>query len=268
MVCKLEKMAEKGEFSNGGNAFANPEEETKSLTTGLLDNLREERGSGDMQPRALSPSARHPIRVLTADDQEIVLNGIRLILQNVDDTEMVGEGSCGAHTVRLCDKPKLDVMLMGLGMLNMDSVATKRSIRRRCPDTKVLVVTLYDSIEFVKEDMQAGAVGDVKKYTSRDELASAIRAALEGRTALSLEAAKNLVAKSTTPTTVINDDLTDRERHVLGLLAKGMRNKEIAEQINKSPYTVRHYVSELTAKLGASNRTEAAVIAVKQGLIE
>ncbi len=126
MVCKLEKMAEKGEFSNGGNAFANPEEETKSLTTGLLDNLQEERGSVDMQP-----SARHPIRVLTADDQEIVLNGIRLILQNFDDTEMVGEASCGAHTVRLCDKPKLDVMLMGLGMLNMDSVATKSTIRRR-----------------------------------------------------------------------------------------------------------------------------------------
>ena len=268
---ELEKMAENGEFAEAGEVLVALESESgrlKAALEGLLEEKRSSGSAGDNQHRAPAAVAGRPIRVITVDDQELVRNGIRFILQAFEDLDLIGEASSGAEALRLCDELRPDVVLMDVRMPDMDGVAATRNIKRQYPETQILVLTVYHSGELVTEAMQAGAIGYVMKNASREELVGAIRAAREGRTTLSPEAATDLVAKSTPPSSVIGDDLTDRERQVLGMLAKGMRNNQIAKEINKSPYTVRHYVSEVIAKLGANNRAEAAAIAVKHGLVD
>ncbi len=266
----LETLAEKGDFVGAGDALVSLEEETHRLELALRDVLRQERGSdtGSRRAGANVPSADRPTRVITVDDQELVRSGIRLMLRAFDDIELVGEASSGAQSLRLCEELRPDVVLMDVRMPNMDGVTATRTIRRQYPDTQVLVLSVYHSSDLVTEAMQAGAIGYVMKNASREELVKAVRAANQGRTTLSPEAASDLVASSGSPSTVIGDDLSDRERQVLSMLAKGMRNSQIAKEINKSPYTVRHYVSEVIAKLGAKNRAEAAAIAVKHGLAD
>ncbi len=267
---RLETLAEKGDFVGAGDALVSLEEETHRLELALRDVLRQERGSDTGRIRTGASVSRpdRPTRVITVDDQELVRSGIRLILRAFDDIELVGEASSGAESLRLCEELGPDVVLMDVRMPNMDGVTATRTIRRQYPDTQVLVLSVYHSSDLVTEAMQAGAIGYVMKNASREELVNAVRAASQGRTTLSPEAASDLVASSGSPSTVIGDDLSDRERQVLSMLAKGMRNSQIAKEINKSPYTVRHYVSEVIAKLGANNRAEAAAIAVKHGLTD
>jgi NarL family two-component system response regulator LiaR len=207
------------------------------------------------------------IRVMTVDDHEIMRGGIRFVLLAFDDLELVAEARSGEEAVRLCAEAKPDVVLMDMKMPEMDGIATTKAVKKACPDVKVLALTSFHDKDLVQRAMQAGAVGYVLKDTSKDELADAIRAAKSGRTPLSPEAADDLVQASALPTES-GQQLTDREREVLVLLAKGLSNTQIAERLHRSPFTVRHHVSQITSKLGAANRAEAAALAVRRGLID
>ena len=263
---RLEKLVKTGEFFGAWEALASLKEETECLEVAIREILRKRAGTkaGERRLRGRHLQAERPIRVIAIDNQELVRSGIRFMLRAFDDIELVGEALSGAEGLRLCERLSPDVVLMDVWMRNMDGVAATRTIKRQYPDTQVLLFTVYHTSDLVSEAMQAGAIGYVMKNASSDELAGAIRAARDGVTTLSPETATDPAS----PSTVTGDDLTYRERQVLGLLTKGMRNNQIAKQINKSPYTVRHYVSELIAKLGAKNRAEAAAIAVKYRLVD
>jgi NarL family two-component system response regulator LiaR len=207
------------------------------------------------------------IRVMTVDDHEIMRGGIRFVLLAYDDLELVAEAHSGEEAIRLCAETQPDVVLMDMKMPGMDGIATTRAIKDVCPDAEVLVLTSFHDRDLVQRAMQAGAVGYVLKDTSKDELADAIRAAKSGRTTLSPEAADDLVQSGAAPA-LSGQQLTGREREVLILLAEGLSNKQIAKQLRRSQFTVRHHVSQIISKLGAANRVEAAALAVQRGLLD
>jgi NarL family two-component system response regulator LiaR len=210
---------------------------------------------------------QEPIRVMTVDDHEIMRGGIRFLLLAFDDLELVAEAHSGEDAIRVCGKAKPDVVLMDMKMAEMDGIATTKAIRRAYPDVHVLFLTGFHDKSLIQEAMHAGAVGYLLKDTSKEDLANAIRAAKSGRKTLSPEAANDLVSETGTQSD-IGQDLTDREREVLVLLAQGLSNKQIAKQLHRSQFTVRHHVSQIISKLDAANRSEAAVIAVQNGLVD
>jgi NarL family two-component system response regulator LiaR len=206
------------------------------------------------------------IRVMTVDDHEIMRGGIRFLLLAFDDLELVGEAHSGEEAVDLCATVNPDVVLMDMKMTGMDGVTTTKAIKASHPSVQVLALTSFYEADLVRRALDAGAVGYMLKDTSKEELADAIRAAKAGRTTLSPNAASALTEKSVA-TDDLGNDLTEREREVLALLTDGMSNSQIAEQLNRSPFTVRHHVSQVISKLGAANRAEAAALAVKHGLL-
>ena len=210
----------------------------------------------------MSPKA-DKIRVLSVDDHEIMRGGVRFLLLAFDDLELVGEAQRGEDAVRLCRETNPDVVLLDMKMSGMDGIQTTSAIRPAGPDVQVLILTSFHDHDLVRGSMEAGAVGYVLKDSSKEDLAAAIRAAKAGQTTISHQAAEDLLSNSSDSTT----DLTDREREVLLLLAKGMTNKQIGKQLHLSPFTVRHHVSQLIKKLGAANRAAAVATATRRGLI-
>jgi NarL family two-component system response regulator LiaR len=204
------------------------------------------------------------IRVMTVDDHEIMRGGIRFVLLAFDDIELVAEARSGEEAVRLCAEAKPEVVLMDMKMPGMDGVATTKAVKEVWPAAQVLILTSFHDTDLVKRAMQAGAAGYVLKDTSKDELANAIRAAKSGRTILCPEAAEDLVGANEGAA----QELTDREREVLVLLAQGLSNNQIAKRIHRSPFTVRHHVSQVILKLGAANRAEAAALAGQRGFLD
>lgn len=203
-----------------------------------------------------------PIRVMTVDDHEIMRTGVRFMLLAFDDLKLIGEAKRGDEAVRLCQEVKPDVVLVDMKMPGMDGLQTTTEIKSSCPCVQVLILTSFHDPKLVRGAMRAGAAGYLLKDTTKEDLAAAIRAATLGQTTICQEATKDLL---TDPVNAI--ELTDRERDVLLYLSKGMSNKEIGKQLHRSPFTVRHHVSQLIKKLGASNRAEVAAIAVGRGLL-
>ena len=208
-------------------------------------------------------SEKNPIRVMTVDDHEIMRTGIRFVLLAFDDLQLVGEARRGDEAVRVCQEVNPDVVLLDMKMPGMDGVQTTAAIKAACPDVQVLILTSFHDPDLVRRAMRAGAVGYLLKDASKEDLAGAVRAAKVGQTTFSPEAAEDLLVEPTGSAI----ELTDREREVLTFLAQGMSNKKIGKQLHRSPFTVRHHVSQLIKKLGASNRAEVAAIAVERGLI-
>ena len=206
------------------------------------------------------------IRVMTVDDHEIMRGGIRFLLLAFDDLEFVAEAHSGEEAVKLCSKATPDVVLMDMKMTGMDGVATTKAIKESHPSVHVLALTSFYDAELVRRALDAGAVGYMLKDASKEELADAIRAAQAGRTTLSPNAASALAQKMDVLNSIGND-LTEREREVLTLLTEGLSNSQIAERLKRSPFTIRHHVSQVISKLGAANRAEAAALAVKHKLL-
>jgi len=207
------------------------------------------------------------IRVLIVDDHTVVRSGLAGFLLAFDDLELAGEAPGGQAAVSLCERVKPDVILMDLMMPDMDGAEATKLIRERYPEIQVIALTSFKDDELVARVLEAGAIGYLLKNVTADELGQAIRAAHLGKPTLAPEAAQALI-RATTRAPEPGHDLTDRELQVLALMAEGMSNPEIAEQLVVSRSTVKFHVSSILSKLGASSRTEAVSQALKSGLLE
>ena len=206
------------------------------------------------------------IRVITVDDHEITRSGIAFSLQAFKDLELVGEAPNGEITLKLCGELEPDVVLMDMQMPCMDGVQTTQAIREQNPRIQILALTSFYDKRLVQRAMQAGAIGYLVKGVSARELAEAIRLAHYGNTILSQEASQALI-QTHDQTSKVGSDLTERELDVLPLLAKGMSNAEIAQQLTISISTAKHHVRAILSKLGAANRAEAVSIAMQHDLL-
>ncbi len=208
------------------------------------------------------------IRVLLVDDHEVVREGLRTFLSLQDGLEVVGEAADGEQAVLQAERLKPDVVLMDLVMPRLDGVGAMRELRRRLPAARVIVLTSFADDERLLPAIQAGAAGYLLKNVAPAELARAVRAAHAGQAMLDPGVAARLVeAIADPPGEAPPERLTAREREVLALVADGLSNKRIAQRLGLSEKTVKTHVSHVLAKLGAADRTEAAVHAVRAGLI-
>lgn len=207
-----------------------------------------------------------PVRVMIVDDHEMVRSGLAVFLQAFDDLELVGEAGSGEEALRMVAAIQPDVILMDLVMPGLDGVATIQQVRRDHSDVQVIALSSFCDEDLVQSALEAGAVGYLMKNTSIDELANAIRASRDGKPTLAPEALRSLIGAATRKPTV-GYDLSDREREVLALIAEGLTNPEIAEQLVISYATVKTHVSNILSKLNVSNRIEAATLALQQDLI-
>ena len=214
----------------------------------------------------MTPSDPKPVRVMIVDDHLLMRDGLSLLVSTFDDLEVVAVAKSGEEAVRLCRQAQPDVILMDVVMPNMDGPTATAHIREAWPHIQVLALTSFVEEDLVQRAIGAGAIGYLLKKVSPDELAEAIRAAHLGRSTLDSDAMQLLV-KSVHRPPPLGHDLTEREREVLALLAVGLTNKEIAEELTLSPATVRVYVSHILSKLGAGNRTEAARLALEHKLV-
>jgi DNA-binding NarL/FixJ family response regulator len=212
------------------------------------------------------------IRVLICDDQDIVRQGLEAILSTASSIEVVGTAVDGAHAVELTESSKPDVILMDLKMPGMNGIVATQRIRDRFPEVRILVLTTYDADEWVFDAIRSGASGYLLKDTPREELIRAIEGTAAGETyvdpavagKLFTHAARTASAKETT----FGAELSEREMEVLKLLARGFTNAEIAQQLFLSEGTIRNYVSAVLAKLDVTDRTQAALLALRYGLVD
>jgi DNA-binding NarL/FixJ family response regulator len=212
------------------------------------------------------------IRLLICDDQEVVREGLRAILGTVPGIEVVGVVANGAEAVEAVADLGPDVVLMDLNMPIKNGVQATRELSGTHPEVKVLVLTTYDAEEWVVDAIRAGAAGYMLKDAPREQLVAAIKGTAAGKTHVDPAVAGDLfavvAAGGGASSSAVADNLSDRELDVLRLLGKGLSNAEIAAQLFLSEGTVRNYVSAVLAKLQVSDRTQAAVLAVKHGLVE
>ncbi|MCC7089225.1 MAG: response regulator transcription factor [Chloroflexi bacterium] len=206
-----------------------------------------------------------PIRIIIADDHAVVRQGLRMFLGLDEDFEIIGEAQNGAEAVELAHKLHPDVVLMDLLMPVMDGITAIGQIRGELPDVEVIALTSVLEDASVVGAVKAGAIGYLLKDTQSDELRRAIRAAAQGQVQLSPQAAARLMREVRTPESP--ESLTDRETEVLRLLAAGYANKEIARDLVIGEKTVKTHVSNILAKLGVQSRTQAALYAVRIGLV-
>ncbi|MBX9256191.1 response regulator transcription factor [Desmonostoc muscorum CCALA 125] len=207
-----------------------------------------------------------PIRVIIVDDHEILRGGIKFLLLAFDDIKLVGEARNGDEGVYLCKELQPDVVLMDLMMVGMNGVEATRAIRKKYPKVQVLILTSFLETKLVQQAMQAGAIGYLLKSVSIDQLADAIRAAAIGQSILAGEVIQALLQPNQASSQAVYE-LSKRQGEVLALLALGLSNEAIAQQMKLSPSTIRHHVSQVLNKLGATNRTEAATTAVRVGCV-
>jgi len=208
------------------------------------------------------------IRVLVVDDHAVVREGLRTFLSLQDGLEVVGEAADGEAAVRVAEQLRPDVVLMDLVMPRQDGVAAMRELRRRLPGTRVIVLTSFTEDQRLLPAIQAGAAGYLLKSVQPAELARAVRAAHAGEVLIDPSVAARLVEAIAQPAGEPPPErLTPREREVLALIGKGLSNKRIAIELGLSEKTIKTHVSHLLAKLGVQDRTQAAVHAVRAGLI-
>ncbi len=212
-------------------------------------------------------------RVLVVDDHVLVRQGIVRLLQDETDIEVVGEASNGFEAVNKARDLEADIVLMDLYMSGLDGVATTRLIKRELPNVEVIIVTASDDEDDLFEAIQAGARGYVIKSVDISDLIQQIRQVLTGGVGMTNDLTTKLVtglarrgSKSLNADLTKRDSLTEREKEVLGLIAQGATNKEIAASLFISENTVRAHVRTLMQKLHLDNRTQLAVYGVHEGL--
>jgi DNA-binding NarL/FixJ family response regulator len=213
------------------------------------------------------------IRVLITDDHAVVREGLRAFLELQDGLEVIGEAADGAAAVTLAQRLAPDVILMDLVMPGLDGVGAMRALRKAAPHSRVIVLTSFLDDARLMPAIEAGAAGYLLKDVAPAQLAEAIRAAHAGQTMISPTVATRLVqaiaqrADEPAPSPPAQAGLTRREREVLELLAEGYANKRIARELGIAEKTVKAHVGRVLAKLGVADRTQAALLAVRAGLV-
>jgi len=210
------------------------------------------------------------IRLLIADDQQLVCDGLQAILSTVPEVEVVGVANDGAKAIEMVNTLHPDLVLMDLKMPGMNGIHATRAIRDQYPDVYVLVLTTYDADEWVFDAIRAGAAGYLLKDARREDIVAAIKGTIAGHTHVDPSVANKLFAQmrnGVAPDTSITASLSEREIAVLRLLAQGHSNAVIAERLFLAEGTIRNYVSVIFAKLGVADRTQAAALAWRHGLV-
>jgi DNA-binding NarL/FixJ family response regulator len=213
------------------------------------------------------------IRVLLIDDHALVREGIRKILEQESGFEIVGEFGDARAAIKKLKSLGPDVVLMDVSMPGLTGIQATEEVKRTLPRTKVLVLSMYDNDNYIRNSFEAGASGYLLKDAGSAELLSAIRATAKGESYLSPQIAKKMISgflskKSTKPVTTPFDTLTRREREILKLLAEGSSSKEISALLDINVGTVRTHRANLMRKLGAHNLSDLTRTAAKCGLIE
>jgi NarL family two-component system response regulator LiaR len=214
------------------------------------------------------PDQFKSIRILISDDHAIVREGLRTLISTEPGMEVVGEAVDGVEAVQQACALQPDVILLDMVMPRMDGLEAIKEIKRKCPETHILVLTSFSEDEKVFPAIKAGALGYLLKNTTPERLLNAIRDVHQGKPSMSSDIAKKLMRElqraSDLPPT--EEPLTEREMDVLRLVAQGLSNQEIAERLVIGEGTVRTHVSNILTKLHLANRTQAALYALREGL--
>lgn len=212
----------------------------------------------------------NPVKVLLVDDHEMVRMGLAAMLGTEEDIEVVGEASSGREGLRLAEQYQPDVVLMDLVMEDMDGIETTRKIMEKFPDCKIIVLTSYLDDDKLYPVIEAGAFSYLLKTSRASEIAAAIRAAAKGQPVLESQVATKMMNRfrQPKPKAMPHDDLTEREMEVLKLIAQGKSNQEVADELFIGIKTVKFHVTNILAKLGVEDRTQAAIYAHKNGLAD
>jgi DNA-binding NarL/FixJ family response regulator len=213
------------------------------------------------------------IRILVADDQALMRGGFRLILDAQDDLEVVGEAIDGADAVRQYDQLRPDVVVMDVRMPTMDGIEATRRLTAGERPARVLILTTFDLDEYVYEALRAGASGFLLKDRPPEELVAAVRVVAAGEALLAPSVTRRLIAEFAArpdppPPPAALEQLTDREREVLVLMARGRSNQEIARELFVAETTVKTHVGRVLQKLGLRDRAQAVVLAYESGLVQ
>ena len=227
-----------------------------------------------------------PARVLIADDHPLIREGMSSMLASEPDLQVVGEVKDGQEALKVCQEVCPDLVLMDVRMPKMDGLEATRTIREECPQTSVLIVTTHACQEYLAEAIRVGAAGYVLKEATKGQLVGAVRRALDGESPMNQELAMRLLRRlvehspdpgytNPSPSRRSSEErpgpyphelLTPRELDVLRLLAQGKTNQQIAKDLFVSVSTVKKHMRQIIPKLGVSDRTQAAVLALKLGL--
>jgi DNA-binding NarL/FixJ family response regulator len=214
-----------------------------------------------------------PIRICLVDDQRLIRDGLRTLLELENDLEVVGEAEEGAGALALYETAQPDVVLMDVRMPGMDGVEATRQMLLRWPDAKVIILTTFDDEAYIFDGLRAGALGYLLKDVSGQELAEAIRQVAQGGALIQPSVARKVLAEfsrsippqSASPA-ALPEPLTPREKEILGWITKGLTNKEIALRLNLTEGTIKNYISVIYQKLSVQDRTQAALKARELGL--
>jgi DNA-binding NarL/FixJ family response regulator len=212
------------------------------------------------------------LRILLVDDHEVVLLGLRTLVDSNPDMIVVAEAGTAQEALLLVEQKQPDVVVLDLRLPDRSGLEVCREIRKRFPKTQVVILTSYISEEFVSEALKSGAAGYVLKEVGNEELLRAIRAAMRGEIVLDSSASSYMVTRLRNLESKVDNlvlkDLSSREIDILKLVGQGNSNREIGTKLNLSPITVRNYVSNILGKLGCSNRVQLAIFAAEHRLLE
>jgi len=214
------------------------------------------------------------IRILLVDDQKLMREGLRVLLEMEPDLAVAGEAEDGETALASYAEYQPDVILMDIRMPGMDGVEATRRLRERWPEARVIILTTFDDDEYVFEGLRAGALGYLLKDVSGHELAEAVRTVAEGGALIEPSVARKVVAEfarlappTRAPDAGLAEPLSEREREILRLVAQGLSNREIALRLSLAEGTVKNYVTNILQKMGVRDRTQAALRGRELGLL-
>lgn len=213
------------------------------------------------------PETNTPIRIVIADDHAVVREGLRALIGITPDMQLVGEAKDGVEAVLKVRAAKPDVVLLDVMMPRMDGIEAISAIKDELPDTRIIILTSFSDDDKVLSAIRSGALGYMLKDSSPQELLQAIRDVYAGKSSLHPSVALKLIHEINRPSNQITDeDLTDRELQILRLVAQGLSNQDISQTLTISERTVGTHISNILNKLNLSNRTQAALYALRKGI--